>query len=99
VAWFKEHVLFQPSYGFIKHLPVEEEDVPVPESVRDLVAETLRGMGNFAGGHCLISIFAAGHFSKQYLLPDTIKLWISASGHGRKYNNHFQLEEGRSFSK
>jgi hypothetical protein len=45
VAWFKEHVLFQPSYGFIKHLPVEEEDVPVPESVRDLVAETLRGIG------------------------------------------------------
>jgi len=44
VAWFHRIVLSQPSYSFIKHLPVEEEEVDMLEldNMRKLVANTLR---------------------------------------------------------
>jgi len=44
VAWFHRIVLSQPSYSFIKHLPVEEEEVDMLEldNMRKLVADTLR---------------------------------------------------------
>jgi len=44
VAWFQRTVLSQPQYEFIKHLPVEEEEVDMLEldSMRKLVADTLR---------------------------------------------------------
>ncbi|CAO2150391.1 unnamed protein product [Urochloa humidicola] len=47
-AWFQGYVLSQPSYSFITHQPVEEDDVPVPQSVRELVAGALVAMQ--AGG-------------------------------------------------
>jgi len=44
VAWFHGIVLSQPSYGFINHLPVEEEEVDMLQldNMRELVADTLR---------------------------------------------------------
>ncbi|XP_020198875.1 uncharacterized protein [Aegilops tauschii subsp. strangulata] len=44
VAWFHRIVLSQPSYRFIKHLPVEEDQVDMLEldNMRELVANTLR---------------------------------------------------------
>ncbi|CAL4985696.1 unnamed protein product [Urochloa decumbens] len=57
IAWCKVHVLSQASYGFIKHHPVEEEDVSVPgrantttsdplynttDSLRRLIARTIK---------------------------------------------------------
>uniref|UniRef100_K3ZHJ8 DUF4220 domain-containing protein n=1 Tax=Setaria italica TaxID=4555 RepID=K3ZHJ8_SETIT len=42
IAWCKVHVLSQVSYGFIKHHPVEEEDVSVPDSLRMMVARTIK---------------------------------------------------------
>jgi hypothetical protein len=43
VAWFHGTMLSQPSYEFIKHLPVEEEDIDIKklDSMRELVADTL----------------------------------------------------------
>lgn len=34
IAWCKVHVLSQVSYSFIKHHPVEEEDVSIPDGVK-----------------------------------------------------------------
>lgn len=42
IAWCKVHVLSQVSYGFIKHHPVDKEDVSVPDSLRMMVARTIK---------------------------------------------------------
>ncbi|KAF8762273.1 hypothetical protein HU200_009660 [Digitaria exilis] len=44
IAWFKVHVLSQVSYSFIKHHPIGEEDVSVPDEVRKSVARTIQDM-------------------------------------------------------
>ncbi|KAF8658880.1 hypothetical protein HU200_059379 [Digitaria exilis] len=44
VACLKNFLLSQVSYGFIKHHPVSEEDIRVPDSVRESVARALQGI-------------------------------------------------------
>ncbi|RCV37250.1 hypothetical protein SETIT_8G048000v2 [Setaria italica] len=44
IAWCKVYVLSLVSHGFIKHHPPEEEDVSVPDSLRMLVARTIKDM-------------------------------------------------------
>jgi len=43
VAWFQVIMLSQPSYEFIEHLPVEEEEVDMLQldNMRELVADIL----------------------------------------------------------
>ncbi|KAF8687509.1 hypothetical protein HU200_043205 [Digitaria exilis] len=45
VSWIKNFMLSQVSYSFIKHHPVSEEDVRVPDIVRELVARSLQSIG------------------------------------------------------
>ncbi|CAN6374283.1 unnamed protein product [Urochloa humidicola] len=44
MAWCKVHVLSQVSYSFIKHHPAKEEAVSVPDSLRRLIARTIKDM-------------------------------------------------------
>jgi hypothetical protein len=37
--------------------------------------------GNFVGGHRLMLIFAAGHYSFEHLLLDTLQVWKLAITH------------------
>ncbi|KAL6658350.1 hypothetical protein ACP70R_003936 [Stipagrostis hirtigluma subsp. patula] len=44
ITWIKKYILSQVSPRFMKYHPIEEKEVSVPDSVRRLVARTLRGI-------------------------------------------------------
>ncbi|CAN6374284.1 unnamed protein product [Urochloa humidicola] len=45
-AWCKVQLLSKASYSFIKHHPEEQEDVSIPDSLKRLVARTLRDINS-----------------------------------------------------
>ncbi|KAF8745057.1 hypothetical protein HU200_013470 [Digitaria exilis] len=86
IAWFKVHVLSQVSYSFIKHHPVGEEDVSVPDEVKKSVARTIQDMnGSPTMGTSLLLLRADGAQEdlswtcRQDTLTHTILIWHVAT--------------------
>jgi len=88
VAWFHGTMLSQPLYEFIKHLPVEEEEVDIKklDSMRELVADTLQAIDDppTNGSRSLkINLDGADYdwlwTCKQETHTDTILIWHIAT--------------------
>ncbi|KAJ1274550.1 hypothetical protein BS78_05G070400 [Paspalum vaginatum] len=84
IAWCKVHMLSQVSYSFMKHHPAEGKEVSVPDSVRRLVASTVKDLNGVPTIGTIISSLRAldddlSWTCSQETLTHTILIWHIAT--------------------